>query len=49
MVGLGGALLVLLGTPAAALPVLLLVVTLLPLTGVLIARRTRDRAEALTG
>ena len=48
MVGLGGALLVLLGTPAAALPVLLLVVTLLPLTGVLIARRT-VRAEARTG
>jgi hypothetical protein len=40
MVGLGGALLVLFGTPAAALPVLLMVVTLLPVTGVLVARRT---------
>jgi MFS family permease len=40
MVGIGGALLVLLGTPAAALPVLLMVVLLLPLTGVLIAPRT---------
>jgi MFS family permease len=40
MVGLGGALLVVFGTPAAALPVLLLVVSLLPVTGVLVARRT---------
>jgi MFS family permease len=47
MVGIGGALLVLLGTPAAALPVLLLVVGLLPLTGVLIAPRT-VRATVVT-
>ena len=40
MVGVGGALLVFFGTPAAALPVLLLLVTVLPVTGVLIARRT---------
>jgi MFS family permease len=40
MVGLGGALLVVFGTPAAALPVLLLVVAALPVTGVLIAGRS---------
>ena len=44
MVGVGGALLVLLGSPAAALPVLLLVLTLLPATGVLIARRSQVSA-----
>lgn len=40
MVGFGGALLVLLGSPAAALPVLLIVVTALPLTGAVIAARS---------
>jgi MFS family permease len=39
MIGLGGALLVLLATPATALPVLLLIVAALPATGVLIAGR----------
>jgi MFS family permease len=38
-IGLGGALLALLGTPASALPVLLLVVSALPATGALIAGR----------
>ncbi len=40
MIGLGGALLVLLATPATALPVLLLILAALPVTGVLIAGRT---------
>jgi MFS family permease len=44
-IGLGGALLALLGTPAAALPVLLLVVAVLPGVGVVIA----GRAGAGTG
>jgi MFS family permease len=44
MIGLGGALLVLLGTPAAALPVLVLLVAVLPVTGVVIAARS---AQAL--
>jgi MFS family permease len=48
MIGFGGALLVLFTTPALALPVLLLVVTVLPATGVLIAGRTVQRPEGIT-
>ena len=49
MVGLGGALLVLFATPAAALPVLLMVITVLPLTGVLIARRAAATSDTEPG
>lgn len=49
MVGVGGALLALFGTPAAALPVLLVLVTLLPVTGVLVARRTESTGSAAAG
>lgn len=46
MVGVGGALLVLFGTPAAALPVLVGVLTVLPVLGVLLAPRTEACAAA---
>ncbi|MEJ8277992.1 MFS transporter [Pseudonocardia spirodelae] len=44
-VGLGGALLVLLGSPAVAMPVLVAVVAALALTGAVTAARTRVRAR----